>query len=165
LSIIRRCGADDYAAIYEIINAAALAYRGIIPSDRWREPYMPHQELQHEIHGGVEFWGCQFDDELLGVMGLQYVQDVALIRHAYVLPAAQGLGIGGSLIRHLISMTQRRLLVGTWADASWAITFYQRHGFELLPDETARALLRKYWSIPERQLETSVVLSRGLEQR
>ena len=156
---IRRCSEDEQPAIAEIINAAAEAYRGVIPADRWREPYMPAEELQGEIDAGVTFWGYEADNRLLGVMGIQAVQDVDLIRHAYVRPASQRGGVGGALVEHLRPLGRGRMLVGTWAAADWAIRFYARHGFALVaPHETA-ALLRRYWSIPDRQIETSVVLA------
>jgi N-acetylglutamate synthase-like GNAT family acetyltransferase len=157
--MIRRCDSDDVPAIFAIVNDAAAAYRGVIPADRWHEPYMPEDEVRAEIAAGVAFWGWEAAGALRGVMGLQDVRDVALIRHAYVATAARGKGIGGRLLAHLAEHTDRPLLVGTWAAATWAIRFYERHGFELVaPDEKER-LLRRYWSIPERQIETSVVLA------
>ena len=159
VATIRPCRADEREAILAIVNAAAEAYRGAIPADRWHEPYMPADELDGEIAAGVEFWGYEDDGALLGVMGIQPVRDVTLIRHAYVAPGNQRSGIGGALIEHLTRAPDRPLLVGTWADAGWAIRFYERHGFELLPRERGAALLREYWSIPERQIETSVVLA------
>ncbi len=143
-----------------IVNAAAVAYRGVIPADRWHEPYMPEAELREEIAAGVEFWGLDTDDGLIGVMGVQPVRDVDLIRHAYVRPDRQRHGVGAELIEYLRARSPRRLLVGTWAAATWAIAFYQRHGFELLPPQRAAELLRTYWTIPQRQVETSVVLER-----
>lgn len=155
---IRRCVDADLPAMFAIINDAAQAYRGVIPADRWHEPYMPESELRGEIAAGVAFWGAERDGRLIGVMGLQDVQDVALIRHAYVASAARRGGIGGELLQHLIAQTDRPVLVGTWAAATWAIRFYERHGFTVTgPEEKAR-LLRAYWSIPDRQVETSVVL-------
>ena len=142
-----------------IINDAAVAYRGVIPPDRWREPYMPESELRAEVAAGVEFWGLDTDEGLIGLMGVQPVRDVDLIRHAYVRPDKQRYGVGAQLIEHLRRRSARRMLVGTWAAASWAISFYQRHGFELVPRAQTAALLRSYWTIPERQIETSVVLS------
>ena len=142
------------------MNAAAEAYRGVIPADRWHEPYMPADELEGELEAGVAFWGCDIDGELAGVMGIQPVRDVVLIRHAYVSPERQRLGIGGALLEHLAGTVPGPLLVGTWADAHWAIAFYERNGFERLSREDSAALLRRYWTIPERQIETSVVLSR-----
>ena len=155
---IRRCG-DELAAILPIVNAAAEAYRGVIPPDCWHDPYMQLSELRREIAEGVEFWGAEMDGKLVGVMGMQPMRDVDLIRHAYVMPGHQRHGIGAALMQHLRSQSTRRILVGTWAAASWAIDFYRRHGFELVsPDDKAR-LLRTYWSIPDRQIQTSVVLS------
>jgi N-acetylglutamate synthase-like GNAT family acetyltransferase len=156
--VIRRCTEADLAAILAIVNDAAQAYRGVIPADRWHEPYMPEEELRAEIAAGVVFWGFEQDGRLVGVMGLQDVKDVALIRHAYVATAARRGGIGGRLLRHLMGETGRPVLIGTWAAASWAVRFYEQHGFTVTtPDEKAR-LLRAYWSIPDRQIETSVVL-------
>jgi GNAT superfamily N-acetyltransferase len=152
---IRPCRDDERAAILAVVNAAAEAYRGVIPPDRWHDPYMPADELDAEIAAGVAFWGYEADGELLGVMGIQPVRDVDLIRHAYVLPASQGRGVGGALLEHLMRSATRRVLVGTWAAAEWAIRFYRRHGFE----PASRDLLRTYWTIPERQVETSVVLA------
>ncbi|MEA2406907.1 MAG: hypothetical protein QOE69_1026 [Thermoleophilaceae bacterium] len=141
------------------MNAAAEAYREVIPPDRWHAPYMPAEELDAEIAAGVAFWGYEEDGALLGVMGVQAVSDVDLIRHAYVAPDHQRRGIGGALVDELKSDAARRMLVGTWAAADWAISFYRRHGFELLPRDEGAALLRSYWTIPERQIETSVVLA------
>ena len=155
---IRRCGAADREAIFAIVNAAAEAYRGVIPADRWHEPYMPLEELDEEIGAGVEFWGYEEDGELLGVMGIQPLGEVDLIRHAYVVPSSQGRGIGGALLEHLTRSAGRRMLVGTWAAAEWAIAFYSRHGFKPLSAERSADLLRTYWNIPQRQIETSVVL-------
>lgn len=155
---IRRCTDHDVPAMFAIINDAAQAYRGVIPADRWHEPYMPEEALRAEIAAGVVFWGFEHDGRLVGVMGLQEVKDVALIRHAYVATAARRAGIGGRLLRHLMGETGRPVLIGTWAAASWAVRFYEQHGFTVTtPDEKAR-LLRAYWSIPDRQIETSVVL-------
>ena len=157
---IRPCRDDERAAILEIVNAAAEAYRGVIPADRWHDPYMPASELDEEIAAGVVFWGYEDDGALVGVMGLQRVRDVELIRHAYVAPARQGQGVGGTLLEHLARASTRRMLVGTWAAAEWAIRFYAAHGFERATPEQKTALLREYWSIPERQVETSVVLAK-----
>ena len=158
VSSIRPCRDDERAAILAIVNAAAEAYRGVIPADRWHEPYMPANELDGEIDSGVAFWGYEADGELIGVMGIQPVRDVVLIRHAYVVPGNQRGGIGGALLARLVESATGPLLVGTWADAGWAIRFYQRHGFELVSRERAAELLKAYWNIPERQVETSVVL-------
>jgi GNAT superfamily N-acetyltransferase len=158
LSTIRLCCDDERAAILAIINAAAEAYRDVIPADRWHEPYMPQGELDREIAAGVVFWGYEADDDLLGVMGIQRVRNVDLIRHAYVKPDSQRLGVGGALLEHLRSLSPRRMLVGTWAAAEWAIAFYQRHSFELVSPERKVALLKTYWTVPDRQIQTSVVL-------
>jgi GNAT superfamily N-acetyltransferase len=160
VAAIRGCRDDERAAILAIVNAAAEAYRGAIPADRWREPYMPMDELEGEIAAGVAFWGYEDDGELVGIMGIQPVRDFDLIRHAYVAPGRQRRGVGGALLEHLADGRTRRMLVGTWAAAGWAIDFYRRHGFELLTGERSAALLRTYWDIPERQIETSVVLER-----
>jgi GNAT superfamily N-acetyltransferase len=156
---IRACGADDRAAILAIVNAAAEAYRGVIPADRWHEPYMPAEELDAELAGGVSFWGYEADGALVGVMGIQPVGDVELIRHAYVLPGSQGGGVGRALLEHLRSVATRPLLVGTWAAAEWAIRFYERNGFALVSAERKDELLARYWSIPPRQAAVSVVLA------
>jgi GNAT superfamily N-acetyltransferase len=156
---IRPCRDDDRAAVLQIVNAAAEAYRGVIPADRWREPYMPAAELDEEIAAGVAFWGYEADGGLVGVMGIQPVRDVDLIRHAYVAPGSQRRGVGGALLEHLARGKTRRMLVGTWAAAEWAVRFYRRHGFELVPPDRTAPLLRTYWRIPERQVETSVVLA------
>jgi GNAT superfamily N-acetyltransferase len=159
MSSIRLCRDDEQADILTIVNAAAEAYRGVIPPDRWHDPYMGPDELAGEIAAGVVFWGYEGDGDLIGVMGTQPVGDVDLIRHAYVLPGRQGQGIGGALLAHLRGLSARRMLVGTWADAGWAIGFYARHGFEQVTPERKAALLTTYWTIPERQIETSVVLA------
>ena len=156
--MIRRCRDDELAAIGAIVNAAVHDRRGVIPDDRWYEPYMSASELEGEVAAGVEFWGHENDGELVGVMGIQPVQDVTLIRHAYVAPGTQGRGIGGALLAALEARGSGQLLVGTWAAASWAIRFYARNGFVAVDDPAA--LLRRYWSIPERQIETSVVLAK-----
>ena len=142
-----------------IINSAAEAYRGVIPSDCWHEPYMSATQLERDIAAGVQFSGYEADGELIGVMGIQRVRDVDLIRHAYVLPGNQGRGIGGSLLTHLRASTTRRILIGTWAAAEWAIRFYRGHGFELVSPQDKASLLKTYWRISERQIETSVVLA------
>ena len=156
---IRRCEDGERDAIHAIVNAAAEAYRGVIPPDRWHEPYMERAELHREIESGVEFWGCERDGTLAGVMGVQPVDDVDLIRHAYVLPEHQRAGIGAAMLEHLMRSRTRRTLVGTWAAAEWAIRFYERHGFVLVPPRLTADLLRRYWDIPERQIDTSVVLA------
>jgi GNAT superfamily N-acetyltransferase len=157
---IRPCRDDERPAILAIVNPAAEAYRGVIPADRWHEPYMPAEELDSEIQAGVAFWGYEDAGELLGIMGIQPVRDVHLIRHAYVAPAAQRRGVGGALLEHLLESTEGPILVGTWGAATWAIDFYRRHGFEQVTPERKNELLREYWDIPERQVETSVVLAR-----
>jgi GNAT superfamily N-acetyltransferase len=157
--LIREIRDADFAAVLAIVNDAAQAYRGVIPSDRWREPYMPSDELAKEIADGVIFWGAEEDGRLLGVMGIQDKGEVALVRHAYVLQIAQGQGVGTKLLRHVESLTHKPILVGTWADAAWAIEFYRRRGFVIVPRKDKDAVLRKYWSIPERQVATSVVLA------
>lgn len=157
---IRPCRDDERPAMLAIINAAAEAYRGVIPPDRWHDPYMPAAELDGEIADGVAFWGYEDGGELAGVMGIQPVRDVTLIRHAYVDPGRQRGGIGGALLDHLLGRATRPLLVGTWADAGWAINFYERHGFALVSSERKTELLKAYWTIPDRQIETSVVLAK-----
>ena len=159
MSDIRPCRDDERAAILAVVNAAAEAYRRVIPADRWHEPYMPPDELDGEIADGVVFWGAAEEGVLVGVMGLQPVRDVDLIRHAYVLPGNQRHGVGGALLGELRRQSTRRMLVGTWAAAGWAIRFYQRHGFTLVSPARKKALLKTYWSIPDRQIETSVVLA------
>jgi GNAT superfamily N-acetyltransferase len=159
MTSIRRCDERDRAAILAIVNAAAEAYRGVIPADRWHEPYMPRDELDSETAAGVVFWGYEEDGRLTGVMGLQPLRDVDLIRHAYVLPGRQSRGIGGALLGQLRQLSTRRILVGTWQAAGWAIRFYERHGFALVTPAQKTVLLKTYWNIPERQVETSVVLA------
>jgi GNAT superfamily N-acetyltransferase len=156
---IRPCRADELGTLLDIINSAAVAYRGVIPPDRWHEPYMSVTELHEEIAAGVELWGYEMDGALAGVMGIQAVHEVNLIRHAYVRPDRQRHGIGGVLIEHLRRQSLRPMLVGTWAAATWAIDFYRRHRFELVREQQKVALLKRYWSIPDRQIETSVVLA------
>ncbi|MCC7487071.1 MAG: GNAT family N-acetyltransferase [Burkholderiales bacterium] len=156
---VRVCGQSDFAAILAIINDAARAYRGVIPADRWHEPYMGESGLRHELDAGVTFRGGEQDGRLLGVMGIQPVRDVTLIRHAYVRTANQGQGIGSTLLAHLLGLADRPVLVGTWAAASWAINFYRKHGFRLVTPAEKDRLLRKYWAVPQRQIETSVVLA------
>jgi GNAT superfamily N-acetyltransferase len=155
---IRQCTPEDESRICEVVNDAAVAYRGVISSDRWKEPYMPLTELQHEIRSGVSFWGAYQGDVLIGVMGLQHVDDVSLIRHAYTRTTHQGQGVGKALLKHVTSHTDRPLLIGTWTAATWAIGFYQSQGFRLLGKEKDD-VLRRYWTIPERQIEESVVLA------
>lgn len=157
--MMRRCTDADFAAIDALINEAARAYRGVIPGDCWHEPYLTRSDLTAEITSGVNFWGFDESGALLGVMGLQKVRDVTLIRHAYVRPAQQGRGIGGALLRALIHQATTPLLVGTWTAAEWAIRFYERHGFRLVSSSEKDRLLKTYWSVPLRQQETSVVLA------
>lgn len=156
---IRPCRDDESEAIRAIINAAAEAYRGVIPADCFHEPYMPAAALRSEIAAGVGFVGYEVDGVLAGVMGSQPVRNVHLIRHAYVLPAYQGRGVGGALLAHLRSQITGPILIGTWTAATWAIAFYERHGFALVPDGARALLLRTYWSISARQIDTSVVLA------
>ena len=157
--MVRPCEELDFGAILDIINDGAIAYRGVIPADRLHDPYMSTDELRREIASGVAFFGWQDASELNGVMGLQHVQDVTLIRHAYVRTAAQGTGIGSKLLEHVRSLAPGSILIGTWADSYWAIGFYERHGFRVVSREEKEILLRRYWKIPERQVETSVVLA------
>jgi len=155
---IRPCIDADFDAMGAVINAAATAYAGVIPADRYHVPYMPPDALRDEILAGVRFWGWHDPQGLHGVMGIQDVRDVTLIRHAYVRPERQGAGIGSRLLTHLLSLPHQPLLVGTWSDAVWAVRFYERHGFRLVTEKEKDRLLRRYWSIPERQVATSVVL-------
>lgn len=157
--IIRRCESAELDEVCRVVNDAAEAYRGTIPSDRWHDPYMSREELQGEVDAGVVFWGTFENELLLGVMGLQQVADVALIRHAYTRTASQGRGVGTALLECLSNQADRPMLVGTWRAATWAIRFYERHGFRLVTDQQKDVLLRRYWSIPERQVEESVVLA------
>jgi GNAT superfamily N-acetyltransferase len=157
--LIRRYEDRDFDRIYAIINDGATAYKGVIPSDRWTEPYMPTDELRHQMDEGVEFWVYEVDSAPAGVMGIQPVEDVTLIRHAYVRTADQRRGIGALLLDHLCKLATAPVLIGTWADATWAIRFYEKHGFRVVSREMKEILLRRYWSIPERQVETSVVLA------
>jgi GNAT superfamily N-acetyltransferase len=156
--MIRQCNPNDFEAIYTIINDAAEAYKGVIPEDRWNTPYMTKDELQQEIDNGVLFWGYEDGGELVGVMGIQDVKDVTLIRHSYVCTKRQNEGVGSRLLSELREKTGKPILIGTWADAVWAIKFYERHGFRLVSSVEKDRLLKTHWSIPERQIETSVVL-------
>jgi N-acetylglutamate synthase-like GNAT family acetyltransferase len=156
--MIRSCDDHDFEIIWAIINDGAQAYKGIIPADRWTEPYMSREKLQHEIDEGVVFWACEESGIVAGVMGLQQVQDVTLIRHAYVRTSSQKRGIGAHLLAHLRVLANGPVLIGTWADAVWAIRFYERHGFQIVSPREKDRLLKKYWTVPERQIETSVVL-------
>ncbi|MBI2317396.1 MAG: GNAT family N-acetyltransferase [Betaproteobacteria bacterium] len=157
--MIRRCTPDDLSAIYDIINDAARAYQGVIPQDRWHEPYMPLAELEQEIADGVVFWGFEEAGELAGVMGIQDKGEVDLIRHAYVRTCERRRGVGSELLRYLESMRAKPILIGTWADALWAIRFYEKHGYRVLDRADTERLLKRYWSVPERQIATSVVLA------
>ncbi|HKE07710.1 MAG TPA: GNAT family N-acetyltransferase [Candidatus Acidoferrum sp.] len=157
--MIRQCDAQDFAEIWSIINDGARVYKGVIPADRWSEPYMSLEHLRHEIDEGVLFWGYEESGTLLGAMGIQHVQDVTLIRHAYVRTAQQKRGIGALLLTHLRQLTVRPVLIGTWGDAVWAIRFYEKHGFQKVSPRENDLLLKKYWSIPERQMATSIVLA------
>jgi N-acetylglutamate synthase-like GNAT family acetyltransferase len=156
---IRQATRADQSQILVIINDAAQAYRGVIPPDRWHDPYMPEQELALEIAAGIVFWVAEDDGQLQGVIGLQDKGAVTLVRHAYVTPNVQRKGVGTTLLRHVEALADKPILIGTWAEASWAIDFYQRNGFSLVPDAHRERLLRTYWSIPQRQIETSVVLA------
>ena len=150
---------SDFTIVHEIINDGASAYKGIIPADRWHEPYLSEEELLAQIDDGVKFW-CYVDgDQIIGVMGIQHKEDVTLIRHAYVRTAARNKGIGGKLLQHLSTLVTTPVLIGTWANASWAISFYEKHGFRLVSFNEKEQLLRKYWNIPLRQIDTSVVLA------
>ena len=157
--VIRRSAEADFAPMLAIVNDAARAYRGVIPADRWHEPYMPADELERQIADGVVFWVAEQDGRLTGVMGIQDKGDVALVRHAYVASNTQRSGVGTKLLRHVESLVDKPILIGTWATASWAIDFYRRNGFTLVSSEDKDQLLRRYWSIPARQIETSVVLA------
>jgi len=156
---IRKSRVDDFETILAIINDAAQAYRSVIPDDRWHEPYMPAEELKSEIADGVVFWVFEDEGCVVGVMGLQDKGKVALVRHAYVKTMLQRKGIGTSLLRHMEGLTDKPILIGTWAAASWAIDFYRRNGFTVVPNGEKDRLLRTYWSIPNRQIEVSVVLA------
>ncbi len=157
--MIRQCRDSDFETIHFIINEAAQVYRGAVPPDRWKDPYMSTSELRHEMDAGVVFWGFEEQGELIGVMGIQGVQDVTLIRHAYVRRHKQNRGVGGELLKFLVTRSGTPVLIGTWAAASWAVRFYEKHGFRKVSQEEKNRLLKKYWSIPERQIETSVVLA------
>jgi N-acetylglutamate synthase-like GNAT family acetyltransferase len=157
--MIRRCEKGEAERIWEIINDGAQAYKGVISADQWTEPYMSREEMQREINDGVVFWGFEDGGELVGVMGIQKVQDVTLIRHAYVRSEWQKRGIGARLLAHLRGLTEDPILIGTWADAVWAIRFYEKHGFRMVGLAEKDRLLKKYWKISERQRETSIVLA------
>jgi N-acetylglutamate synthase-like GNAT family acetyltransferase len=157
--LIRKSMQADFAAMLAIVNDGAQAYRGVIPADRWHEPYMPQDELAKEITAGIVFWVAEDGGRVVGVMGMQDKGDVALVRHAYVATAIQRGGVGTKLLRHVQGLTDKPILIGTWAAASWAIDFYKRNGFRVVSHDDKERLLRKYWSIPARQIETSVVLA------
>ena len=163
--MIRKSTPGDFEAIYTVINSAAVAYKGVIPADRWHDPYMTQTELRQQIDDGVKFSCCCEDDKVVGVMGIQDKADVVLIRHAYVLTTSQNRGTGTKLLEELTRKVQKPVLIGTWKAAIWAIGFYVKNGFKLVPEEEKAVLLRKYWSIPERQVETSVVLADGKYER
>ena len=158
MAMIRQCRESDFDTLCEIINDAARAYRGIIPADRWHDPYMPPAELRREIDDGIAFWCSKRKEGLCGIMGIQDRKEVTLIRHAYVRSASQRQGVGTGLLEHLEAMTDKTILIGTWRAASWAISFYEKRGYSLTDKTDTVRLLRRYWSIPERQVETSVVL-------
>jgi len=157
--MIRQCTDTDFETIYGIINDAAQAYKGVIPEDRWHEPYMSRMQLRHEMEDGVRFWGIEEEQILVGVMGIQDKGEVCLVRHAYIKTSRRKEGMGTRLLRHLESMTEKPILIGTWGDATWAIRFYQKNGYGLLGEAEKNGLLRKYWNIPGRQVQTSVVLA------
>ena len=157
--MIRPCNAMDVPVMLEIINDAARAYRGVIPADCWTEPYMSEDELRREIEDGVQFWGVEQEGHLVAVMGIQHVRDVSLLRHAYVRTVSRQKGFGGELLGVLRVQTSKPLLVGTWAAAAWAVRFYEKHGFRLVTPGEKDVLLKKYWNISDRQVETSVVLA------
>jgi GNAT superfamily N-acetyltransferase len=157
--MIRLCDHSDLASIWTIINDAAQVYQGVIPEDCWKEPYMSENELRHEIEDGVAFWGYAESKKLIGVMGIQAVQGVTLIRHAYVVANSQKRGIGALLLSHLRKMTPSPILIGTWSDALWAIRFYEKHGFQIVRREQKNRLLKQYWTVPERQIQASAVLA------
>jgi GNAT superfamily N-acetyltransferase len=157
--MITRCEENDFAIIHEVINDGASAYKGIIPADRWHDPYMPAEELKKQMEEGVEFWRYREAVRIVGVMGIQFKGEVTLIRHAYVRTSERKKGIGSKLLQHLGSIATTPILIGTWSDAKWAIEFYRKHRFELLSENEKNKLLKKYWSIPDRQVETSVVLA------
>ncbi len=157
--MIRNLIKTDLQAIFMVVNNASVVYKGKIPSDRWKEPYMPVEELKKEIRSGVQFYGYLENNILIAVMGIQLVNDVTLIRHAYTLTTHQQKGIGEKLLNHLLGLAQNDwILVGTWENAPWAIKFYGKHGFKLLSRQETNKLLKRYWNIPERQIETSIVL-------
>ncbi|MCU0847275.1 MAG: GNAT family N-acetyltransferase [Spirochaetes bacterium] len=157
--MIRKCEKDESGTILEVINDSASAYEGVIPADLWTSPYMSGEYLAGEIGSGVVFWGFYESGKLLGVMGIQDLGEVVLFRHAYVLTAMRGRGIGTALLKRLYAMTDRPVLIGTWADASWAVAFYLKNGFRIITGDEKDGLLQKYWRLPARQVETSVVMA------
>jgi len=157
--MIRCCDERDFELICSIINDGAHAYEGVIPADCWTEPYMSKEKLRAEMDDGVIFWGYEENGALMGVMGIQHVEDVTLIRHAYVCSSSQKRGIGGRLLTHLRKLAHGPVLIGTWVDAKWAIRFYEKHGFHVVAPEQKEQLLKRYWNVPQRQVETSVVLA------
>ena len=159
--MIRPCNPSDFGTIYEIINDAAKAYRGAIPEQSLRGPYISRSELSREIRDGILFWGDEQCGDLTGVMGLQEKEDVTLIRHAYVRTRLQKRGVGANLLRHLEGMAQNPILIGTWANATWAISFYEKHGYKLVSEKKKDILLRTYWSINDLQVQSSVVLAQN----
>jgi GNAT superfamily N-acetyltransferase len=156
---ISLCHTTALPTICDIINESALAYKGVIPADRWHEPYMPMDELQSELTRGVNFYGYYGEDRLLAVMGIQDVKDVTLVRHAYVRTECRGQGFGRKLLAYLSQLTHRPVLVGTWKAATWAVRFYQKNGFALADEDEKNRLLNIYWTIPQRQIQESVVLA------
>jgi GNAT superfamily N-acetyltransferase len=157
--MIRCCDERDFELILSIINDGAHAYKDVIPADCWTEPYMSSDDLHAEMEDGVTFWGYEDNEGLKGVMGIQQVEDVTLIRHAYVRTSSQKLGIGGRLLSHLRKLAHGPVLIGTWADAVWAVRFYEKHGFHVVAPEQKEPLLKRYWNVPDRQAETSVILA------
>jgi len=158
--MIHRLLEQDLDSILEIINDAAPAYKGVIPDDRWKEPYMSTKELKEEIDSGVDFFGLEEEERIIGVMGIQKLKEITLIRHAYVLTEHQRRGVGSKLLQYLINSAEgSEILVGTWKAASWAIQFYEAYGFTLVSSHEKDRLLRKYWNVSERQIEISVVLT------
>ncbi len=159
--MVRQCAESDFEAIYAVINDAAIAYRGVIPGDRWHDPYMTREHLRREIDDGIIFWGYLLEGKLAGVMGIQDRGEVLLIRHAYVATIERRNGIGSRLLEELLGKADRPVLIGTWAAAWWAVDFYRKHGFTVVSAGEKDTLLKKYWRIPDRQVETSVVLADG----
>jgi N-acetylglutamate synthase-like GNAT family acetyltransferase len=156
--MIRKCTASDFERIFEIINNAAQVYRGVIPTEYWKDPYMSRVELRHELDDGIEMWGHEEDGKLVAVMGIQHIKNVTLIRHAYVSPSRQNHGIGGKLLSYLRELTDEPILIATWSNAVWAVRFYEKHGFKMVSREEGNRLQRKYWSSPELKIKKSVVL-------